>query len=354
MEAPSRFLRALARQPVDCTPVWFHRQAGRYLPGYAAIARRLSFLEMCERPEVVAEVTLEPVEAHGVDAAILFADILLVPRAMGIHLTIEREQGPIIETPIRSAEDIARLREAGAEEELGFISEAIALTRRALAGRVPLIGFAGAPFTVAAYLIDGRISAELPRTKVLMRREPALWQELLTRLTTVTVRYLLAQVRAGAQVIELFDSWAGSLTRDEWERFAAPFSRQIFQALAEAGVPTIHFAGASNHLLEAMRQAGGDAIALDWRVRLNSAWARIGYDRAVQGNLDPTVLLTPGAPLRAAIQDILDRAAGRPGHIFNLGHGVLRETSPAAVREAVALVHELSARPPAQSEEEAG
>lgn len=310
------------------------------MPRFRALADRLSFLEMCERPDVVTEVTIEPVERCGVDAAIVFADILLIPRAMGVRLDILPGAGPQVETPIRSLADVERLRPDAAEESLAFVLDGIRLSRRALGERVPLIGFAGAPFTVAAYLIEGSHAADWRRTKAFMRTEPAAWDALLSALADVTARHLRAQVAAGAQVIELFDSFAGTLSRDDWSRYAAPYTARIFAALADT--PTIHFATTNGHLLEAMRDAGGDAIGLDYRLPLGDAWARVG-DRAVQGNLDPTLLLTGGTPLREGVAALLAEAGGRPGHIVNLGGGVLPGTTLEALRETVALVHELSA-----------
>lgn len=340
MQEDHLLLRALARRPTPRPPVWFHRQAGRAMPRFSAIAQRLRFLEMCERPEVVAEVTLEPVERCGVDAAILFADILLIPRAMGAALDILPGVGPRVDPPIRSLADIERLRPQEAEPALDYVLEGIRLTRRALGERVPLIGFAGAPFTVAAYLIEGGHSADWRVTKAFLRTEPAAWDALLSALAEVTARHLRAQVAAGAHVIELFDSLAGVLSRDDWMRFAAPYTARIFAALT--GTPTIHFATNNAHLLEAMSAAGGDALGIDYRVPLSTAWER-GGGRAVQGNLDPTLLLTRGAPLREGVAALLAEADGRPGHIVNLGGGVLPGTSAEALRETVALVHELTA-----------
>jgi uroporphyrinogen decarboxylase len=339
MPSDQLLLRALARQPTPRPPVWFHRQAGRAMPRFRAIADQIGFLEMCERPDIVAEVTIEPVERCGVDAAIIFADILLIPRAMGVRLDILPGAGPQVETPIRSLADVERL-DTDAAEALAFVLDGIRLTRRALGERVPLIGFAGAPFTVAAYLIEGSHAPDWRRTKAFMRTEPAAWDALLSALAEVTARHLGAQVAAGAQAIELFDSFAGILSRDDWVRYAAPYTARIFAALADT--PTIHFATTNGHLLAAMRDAGGDAIGIDYRLPLGEAWARVG-DRAIQGNLDPTLLLTGGAPLREGVAALLAEAGGRPGHIVNLGGGVLPGTTLEALRETVALVHELSA-----------
>ncbi len=337
------FLAACARRPTGVTPVWLMRQAGRYLPEYRAIRARLGFLELCKNPEAAAEVTLLPVERLGVDAAILFADILLVVEPMGVGLEFARGEGPVIHRPVRSADDVERLREPDPAEAVPFVFETVRRVRRALGDRVPLIGFAGAPFTVASYLIEGGASREYLETKRLMYRDPATWHALLGLLGRTIARYLNGQIAAGAQAVQLFDSWVGCLAPDDYREFVQPHSRAVFEALTP-GVPVIHFGTGTAGLLDAMRAAGGDVIGLDWRVDLAEAWARVGHDVAVQGNLDPAALLAPPAEIRRRVQAILARAAGRPGHIFNLGHGVLPETPVDHVRAMVDAVHELSAR----------
>jgi uroporphyrinogen decarboxylase len=318
------------------------RQAGRYLPEYRAIRARLGFLELCHSPEAAAEVTLLPVERLGVDAAILFADILLVVEPMGVGLEFSRAEGPVIRRPVRSASDVARLPEVDPADRLGFVFETVRVVRRVLGERVPLIGFAGAPFTVASYLVEGGPSRDFLWTKRLMRDGPT-WDTLLARLARVIARYLNGQIAAGAQAVQLFDSWVGCLGPDDYRERVLPHTRTLIQALAP-GVPVIHFGTGTAGLLEAMQAAGGDVIGLDWRVDLDAAWARLGPGVAVQGNLDPAALFAQPAEIRRRVRAILDRAAGRPGHIFNLGHGVLPDTPVDHVRAMVDAVHELSAR----------
>jgi uroporphyrinogen decarboxylase len=337
------FLAACARRPTRVTPVWLMRQAGRFLPEYRAIRARLGFLELCKTPEVAALVTLLPVERLGVDAAILFADILLIVEPMGVGLSFAAGEGPVIERPVRSAGDVARLPEPDPADAVPFVFETVRQVRKALGDRVPLIGFAGAPFTVASYLIEGGVSREYRETKRLMYREPAAWHALLGLLARTVARYLNGQVAAGAQAVQLFDSWVGCLGPDDYRTFVLPHTRAVVQGLTP-GVPVIHFGTGTAGLLEAMRAAGGDVIGLDWRVDLGEAWARVGHDVAVQGNLDPAALLASPAEIRRRVQAILDRAAGRPGHVFNLGHGVLPDTPVDHVRAMVDAVHELSAR----------
>jgi len=335
------FLAACARRPTTVTPVWLMRQAGRYLPEYRAIRARLGFLELCKSPDAAAEVTVLPVERLGVDAAILFADILLVVEPMGVGLEFSRGEGPVIRRPVRAPADVARLREPDPAEALAFVFDTVRRARAALADRVPLIGFAGAPFTVASYLVEGGASRDYVETKRLMYQEPGAWHDLLALLARVMARYLAGQIAAGAQAVQLFDSWVGCLAPADYRAFVLPHTRAIVQALPP-GVPVIHFGTGTAGLLEAMRAAGGDVIGLDWRVDLDAAWARVGHDVAVQGNLDPAALLAPPAEIRRRVGAILDRAAGRPGHVFNLGHGVLPETPVDHVRAMVDAVHELS------------
>ncbi len=337
------FLAACRRLPTAFTPVWLMRQAGRYLPEYRAIRARVGFLELCKTPEAAAEVTVLPVERLGVDAAILFADILLVVEPLGVGLEFARGDGPVIRRPVRSAADVERLPEADPRETLSFVFETVRRARAALADRVPLIGFAGAPFTVASYLVEGGASRDFLWTKRLMHADPGAWHALLGRLSRAIARYLEGQVAAGAQAVQLFDSWVGCLSPDDYRDLVLPHTRAVIQALPP-GVPVIHFGTGTAGLLEAMREAGGDVIGLDWRVDLGAAWARLGHDVAVQGNLDPAALFAPPAEIRRRVQTILDRAGGRPGHVFNLGHGVLPETPVEHVRALVDAVHELSTR----------
>jgi uroporphyrinogen decarboxylase len=336
-------LRAARRQPVPYTPVWLMRQAGRYLPEYRAVRARLGFLDLCKRPEAAAEVTVHPVERLGVDAAILFADILLPIEPLGVGLEFARGEGPVIHRPVRDEAAVARLHAYDVEDALGFVFETVRRVRRALGPRVPLIGFAGAPFTVASYLVEGGASRDYARTKRLMYEEPEAWHRLLGLLVDLTARYVNGQLAAGAQAVQLFDSWVGTLGPEDYRAFVLPHTRTLLERLTP-GAPVIHFGTGTAALLPLMRQAGGDVLGLDWRVNLDEAWAQVGPDVAVQGNLDPTVLLARPAYIRQRVKDILDRAGGRPGHIFNLGHGVLPDTPPDHVRALVDLVHEMSAR----------
>jgi len=339
-----RFLRACRGLPVDRTPVWFMRQAGRYMPEYRAIRARHSLLEICAQPDLAAEVTLQPVRALGVDAAILFADILLPLIPMGIDVEFAVGEGPVIHNPIRAAADVAALRPVEAGDSLANVLETVRLVRRELDGHVPLIGFAGAPFTLACYLIEGGSSRNFLRTKRLMVGDPATWHALLGKLAQVVSDYLAAQVQAGAQAIQLFDSWAGALSPDDYEEYVLPHSRQVLGGLADAGVPLIHFGTDTANLLPLMARAGGDVIGLDWRTPLDWGWAQIGADRGVQGNLDPAALFAPRPELNRRVRRVLEQAGGRPGHIFNLGHGILPETPVENVRAVVEMVHEYTLR----------
>ena len=338
------FLAACRRLTTAHTPVWLMRQAGRYLPEYRAIRARVPFLELCRTPEVAAEVTLLPVERLGVDAAILFADILLITESLELGLAYSRGDGPVIRHPVRSAAEVARLPERDPYETLPFVFETVRRARAALAGRVPLIGFAGAPFTVASYLVEGGASRHFLETKRLMYGDPGAWHALLGLLARTTGRYLAGQVGAGAEAVQLFDSWVGALAPEDYRRFVLPHTRAVIQAVP-AGVPVIHFGTGTAGLLEAMRDAGGDVVGLDWRVDLGAAWARLGPGVGVQGNLDPAALLAPLGAIRQRVATVLAQADGRSGHIFNLGHGVLPETPVDHVRVMVDAVHELSARP---------
>ena len=336
-------LAAARRQPVPHTPVWFMRQAGRYLPEYRAVRERHSLLEICATPSLAAEVTLQPVRRLGVDAAILFADILLPIVPMGLELSFANGEGPVIANPVRSAAAVARLASVDVRDAMAPVLETVRLVRRELEPATPLIGFAGAPFTVACYCIEGRSSRHFVAAKRLMYQEPASWHELLRRLVTVLGDYCAAQVEAGAQALQLFDSWAGGLSPDDYSCYVLPHSRQLFERLRTLDVPLIHFGVETGSLLELMRDAGGDVIGVDWRVPLDEARERIGPGHAVQGNLDPVALFAPLPELRTKVRDVLRRAGGT-GHIFNLGHGVLPETPVDHVRAVVDLVHELTSR----------
>jgi uroporphyrinogen decarboxylase len=336
------FLRACRREPVARTPVWFMRQAGRYQPEYRALRERHGLLEICRTPELAVRVTKLPVEQLGVDAAILFSDIMVPIAAMGVDLRIEEGRGPIIDEPIRSTSDVSRLRRLEPEEDVPFVLEAVRLLAKEL--DVPVIGFAGAPFTLASYLLEGGPSRDFVRTKRFMWNEPAAWAAMMSTLADSVLAYLRAQVEAGAAAVQLFDSWVGALSLDDYTSHVAPYSRRILEGLADLDVPRIHFGVGTTALLEAMRDAGADVVGLDWRVRLDSGWERVGERVAVQGNLDPAAVLATWDVLERKTIDVLSRAAGRPGHVFNLGHGVLPDTDPSMLRRLVELVHERSVR----------
>jgi uroporphyrinogen decarboxylase len=339
-----RFLRACRRESVDATPVWFMRQAGRYMEEYRAIRKRHSLLEICKQPELACEVTLQPVRAHGVDAAILFADILLPLEPMGAPFEFAAGEGPVIHHPVRTRADVEALRVIDPEDGLGYVLEAIRLIRKELDGKTPLIGFAGAPFTLASYLIEGGKSSHYAITKRMMYREPSVWHLLMSKLAETVRVYLRAQVAAGAQAVQLFDSWVGSLSPSDYREFIQPHVRAILKDLESTGVPVIHFGTDTATLLELQLEAGGTVIGVDFRTPLDQAMRRLGDGVAVQGNLDPLLLDAPRALLTRRIDEILSSVGGRNGHVFNLGHGILPETSPDAVKFVTDYVHERTAR----------
>lgn len=339
-----RFLRACRREPVDMTPVWFMRQAGRYMAEYRAIRQKRSLLEICRTPEIAAEVTLQPVIAHGVDAAILFADILLPLAPMGAPFDFAAGEGPVIFEPVRTAAAVERLRIIDPEEDLSHVLETVRLVRQELDGKTPLIGFAGAPFTLASYLVEGGKSNNYARTKRMMYGEPDVWNALMQKLAEVVRRYLRAQVAAGAQAVQLFDSWVGDLSPVDYAEFAQPHVRHILKDLETTGVPVIHFGTDTATLLELQKEAGGTVIGIDFRTPLDVARARLGNDVALQGNLDPLVLGAPREFMARRVDDVLRRAGSAPGHIFNLGHGILPDTPPDAVKYVVERVHEATRR----------
>ena len=335
-----RFLRACRREPVDATPVWFMRQAGRYLPQYRALRQQYSLLQLCQNPELAVQVTLQPLEVIQLDAAILFSDLLLPFTPMGLDFDFVKGEGPSIADPVRSAADVGRLRTFEPRQALGHVLETIGLLRRELDGRLPLIGFGGAPFTLAAYAIEGGPSGNYLLTKTFMYSEPRAWHRLCGLFAETIVNYLKAQIEAGVQAIQIFDSWAGTLGRSDYREFALPHTKRIFEALAGHGVPLIHFGVGTTAILSDLAEAGGDVIGVDWRQPLDAAWTAIGPDRGIQGNLDPALLSAPRDRLLAATDDVLRRAGGRPGHIFNLGHGVLPGTPVEQVQALAAHVHE--------------
>ncbi len=338
-----RFLKACRREPTDCVPVWFMRQAGRYMEEYRAVRAKHSILEVCKTPELAAQVTLQPIDSFAFDAAIIFADILLPLEPMGLRVTFEEGEGPVIHNPVRTRADVEALRQIDGSE-LNYVADAIALARRGLNGRVPLIGFAGAPFTLASYAIEGGSSRNYVETKGLMYREPAVWHKLMDKLARVVAAYLKNQIKAGAQAVQLFDSWIGCLTPDDYREYVQPHVKLIFEALKHENVPLIHFGTGTATLLESMRDAGGTVIGVDWRVPLDEARRRLGSGVAVQGNLDPVVLFAPVHEIERRVESILKQAGGAPGFIFNLGHGILPGTPVEHVRAAVDLVHKLSQR----------
>jgi uroporphyrinogen decarboxylase len=342
-----RFVRACRHEPVDATPVWFMRQAGRSFAAYRKLRERYGILELAKTPELCAEVTLMPVHELGVDAAVLFADIMLPLEPMGVGLRIEPEIGPIIDRPIRSTADVEALRPFDASE-VSFTLDAIRLVRRELDGSAGVIGFSGAPFTLACYLIEGRPSRDFATAKAFMYREPAAWHELMERLSSMVASYLRAQVEAGADVVQVFDSWVGGLGPTDYATFVQPHVKRIFDALVD--VPTIHFGTGTSAILELMAGAGGDVIGVDHRVSLADAWRRVGDDRGIQGNLDAARLLAGWEPTEAGARAVLAEAGGRVGHVFNLGHGVLPQTDTGLLRRLVDLVHEETARSPAVAE----
>jgi uroporphyrinogen decarboxylase len=317
--------------------VWFMRQAGRSLPQYREIRKRFGLFEIVRQPELCAEVTLQPVEAHGVDAAVMFTDIMFPVLGMGVDVDLVENVGPVVADPIATAADVERLRVTDPEETASFILEAVRLVREQLAPERAVIGFCGGPFTVAGYLVEGKPSREFAKVKALMYREPGVWHALMDKLADQFARYVVGKVRAGADVIQVFDSWVGALSVDDYAEFVQPYSARI---LAAIDVPTIHFGTGTTHLLPSMAAAGGDVIGLDWRIPLDRGWELAGDDRGVQGNLDPAALLGPWERVEAATRDILDRAGGRPGHVFNLGHGVMPDTDPAVLRRLTELVQD--------------
>jgi uroporphyrinogen decarboxylase len=319
------------------------RQAGRYMEEYRALRTQYGFLELCKKPDLAAEITVTPVKRLKVDAAILFADILLILEPMGVGLEYSKGDGPVIHRPVRSGKDVDGLNDFDPEKELSFVYEAVKKTCAALDGRVPLIGFAGAPFTLASYLIEGAGSRNYIHTKKLYYTAPDLWHRLLQRLSQLITKYLNCQIAAGAQAVQLFDSWAGCLTPGDYEQFVLPYTRSVIAGITQ-GVPVINFSTGTAGLLKQIRAAGGDVIGLDWRINLDEGWATLGHDVAMQGNLDPVALFAPPKEIKRRVADVLDRAGNRPGHIFNLGHGVLPETPVDHVIAMVEAVHELSAR----------
>lgn len=344
MNKTERFLRACRRQTVDYTPVWLMRQAGRYMEEYRAVRGRYSFLEMCKTPELATEVTLQPIRRFDLDAAIIFSDILLPLEKMGVSLKFTETDGPVIETPVRSRQDVSNLRPVEPEEDLPYVLQAINMTSRELSGDTPLIGFCGAPFTLASYLIEGGGSKNFLLTKSLMYSDPGAFHMLLEKLAGMAASYLNSQIRHGAAAVQVFDSWIGALSTEDYRTFILPHMTRLFSAL-DPTAPSIHFGVAAAHLLTLMKEAGGDVIGVDWRLPIDEAWKSIGAGQAIQGNLDPVSLFAPREHIEGRVGDIVDRVGQRPGHIFNLGHGILPGTPLDNVEFLVETVHRYSRRP---------
>lgn len=338
----SRFMKACRREPVDATPVWLMRQAGRYMKEYRALRSRVPFLELCKSPDLVAEVTVSAAERLGVDAAILFADLLLIVEPLGFAVEYEKGEGPRVSPAVRSAADLERLRE-GEPGALDYVLEGIRRTRASLASELPLIGFAAAPFTLASYLIEGGGSRSYTRTKAFMYRDPGAWRALMEHLARNLAAYIKSQIEAGVQAVQIFDTWVGCLGPADYHEFVLPWSRALLSDLTPE-VPVIHFGTGTGLLLEMMKEAGGSVMGLDFHMELDLAWNRLGYTTGVQGNLDPSVLLADPAYIRGRVERVLRQAGGRPGHIFNLGHGILPDTPFENVTALVEMVHELSRR----------
>ena len=340
--ADSAFVRACRGLPVPHAPVWFMRQAGRSLPEYRKIREGIGMLDSCRRPDLVTEITLQPVRRHGVDAAILFSDIVVPLAAAGVDLDIVASTGPVVADPIRTPAGVNRLRPITAAD-VDFVAEAVRLLAAEL-GPTPLIGFAGAPFTLASYLIEGGPSKTYIKTKAMMYGEPQLWHDLMSRLAEITLAFLRTQVDAGVSAVQLFDSWAGALSEADYRRYVLPHSATVLTGLADAGMPRIHFGVGTAALLTAMGEAGADVVGVDWRTPLDQAARKIGPDRAVQGNLDPAVLFAPWPVIETEARRVLEQGRAAPGHVFNLGHGVLPETDPDVLTRLVAFVHRTSTR----------
>jgi uroporphyrinogen decarboxylase len=334
-------VRAARRESVERTPVWFMRQAGRSLPEYREIRKQWGLFDVVRQPELCAEVTLQPVLRHDVDAAVMFTDIMFPVLGMGVDVDLVENVGPVVAQPIESLADVARLATPQPEESCPFILDSVRLVRSALRPDQAVIGFCGGPFTVAGYLIEGKPTRDFVKVKSMMYREPEVWHALMDKLADAFSKYVAGKVRSGADVIQVFDSWVGALSQADYAEFVQPYSARILGAL---DVPTIHFGTGTATLLGAMRDAGGDVIGLDWRIPLDHGWETVGHDRGVQGNLDPAVLLGPWERVQSATLDVLERAGGRPGHIFNLGHGVLPGTDPVDLTRLVELVKESSVR----------
>lgn len=335
----SRFLDACRRRPTDVRPVWFMRQAGRYMKQYREIRAKHSILEICKRPDLAAQVTLQPIEILDVDAAIIFADLLLPVEPMGLKLEFKAGEGPVIDNPVRTSHDVDTLSTTNTDD-LGYVGESIQIAARALTGKVPVIGFVGAPFTVASYMIEGGASRHFLNTKRMMYQEETLWRRLMGKLVDVLAPFAVLQVAAGARAIQVFDSWVGALGADDYVRYVAPYSRALIERIRSSGVPVIHFGTGAGGYFRELHAAGGDVMGVDWRLNIDQAWSDISYRSAIQGNLDPAALFAPLPELKQKVHELLKRTGTRPGHIFNLGHGILPETPVDNVRAVVQMVRE--------------
>ncbi len=335
----SRFLDACRRRPTDVRPVWFMRQAGRYMKQYREIRAKHSILEICKRPDLAAQVTLQPVEMLDVDAAIIFADLLLPVEPMGLKLSFVAGEGPLIENPVRTSHDVDSLSISNTDD-LGYVGESIQMVSRALAGKTPVIGFVGAPFTMASYMIEGGSSRHFLNVKKLMYNDETLWRRLMGKLVDVLGPFAILQVAAGARAIQVFDSWVGALGADDYVRYVAPYSRALIERIRSTGVPVIHFGTGAGGFFRELHAAGGDVMGVDWRLNIDQAWMDISYRSAIQGNLDPAALFAPLPELKAKVHELLKRTGTRPGHIFNLGHGILPETPVESVKAVVQMVRE--------------
>ncbi len=335
-----RFLKACRGEPVDATPVWFMRQAGRYMKEYRALKEKYSFLEMCQTPELATEVTLQPLKPLGVDAAIIFADILLPLEPMGTGLEFVKGDGPSIPRPVRTRKDVENLRPVNSEEQLGYVGQAIKLVRKEIEGKIPLIGFAAAPFTLCSYMVEGGKSSEFKITKLLMYEEPDTWKLLMEKVSTVLIDYLKMQVASGAQALQIFDSWIGCVTPEDYREYILPYCQKVMNALKDLDVPVINFSTGTSSMLDVIAQAGGDVMSFDWRINIDQARDIVGWDKPVQGNMDPVVLFAPIPVIKKRVHDIMRRVGGKPGHIFNLGHGILQHTPVDHVKAVVDMVHE--------------
>jgi uroporphyrinogen decarboxylase len=338
------FLRAARCEVTERTPVWMMRQAGRYMPEYRAIREKHGFLEMCRTPELAVEVTMQPVDLIGVDAAILFSDILVVFPGMGLDLEFAKGEGPVIHNPVRTVADIDKLGMSDPIADTGYVMDAIRILRRELQDKVPLIGFAGAPFTLASYMIEGHGTRDYINTKRLMWSEPEAWDRLMTKISDTVIAYLSAQIDAGAQAVQVFDSWVGYVAPTDYERSVLPYSQRVIAELSKKGVPVIHFANQGTSMLDLVVKAGGDVVGLDWRIDIAKAAEIVGPGFAIQGNIDPVALFAPDEDLERMVVEILEKVGTRPGHIFNLGHGIHKTSDPEKARAFVRLVHEHSER----------